>query len=150
MESTFNPFSLRGKTILVTGASSGIGRGKAVSCSKMGACVVLSGRNENRLSETLAMMAGDGHSTMTGDLTDQQHLADWASSLPELDGVVHCAGIGQRILCRQLREEDVKSVMSVNSMAPVLLQAELLKQRKRKKGASIVFIASIAASLPSA
>ena len=149
MESTFNPFSLRGKTILVTGASSGIGRGIAVSCSKMGACVVLSGRDENRLSETMAMMAGSGHSTMTGNLTDQQLLPERVGSLPDLDGVVHCAGIGQRILCGQLREEDVKNVMSVNFMAPVLLQAELLKQKKIKKGASIVFIASIASSSPS-
>ena len=63
-----NPFSLEGKTILVTGASSGIGRGIAIECSKMGARVVLSGRNDVRLQETLSMMVGKGHQILPADL----------------------------------------------------------------------------------
>ena len=68
----YNPFSLSGKTILVTGASSGIGRATAIECSKMGAVVVLTGRNQERLQETLALLEGKGHSLCTCDLTKEE------------------------------------------------------------------------------
>ena len=145
----FNPFSLTGKTILVTGASSGIGRGIAVTCSKMGATIVLGGRNEVRLHETLSEMEGDGHVLAVADLTKKEKLEKMVDILPKLDGIVHCAGIGQRILCKQLQETDVDNVMDMNFKAPVLLQTEILKKKKINKGASIVFIASIAAESPS-
>ena len=122
MSTVFNPFSLEGKTILVTGASSGIGRGVAVVCSKMGALVVIGGRNKSRLQETLSLMEGQGHSMMVGDLTDTSSLHSVVEQLPKLDGIVHCAGIGQRTPCKMLREDDVESVMDVNFKAPVLLQ----------------------------
>ena len=145
----FNPFSLEGKKILVTGASSGIGRGIAVTCSKMGANIVLCGRNETRLHETLFEMEGDGHVLAVADLTKKEELESMVDTLPKLDGIVHCAGIGQRILCKQLQESDVDNVMNMNFKAPVLLQTEILKKKKINKGASIVFIASIAAESPS-
>ena len=145
----FNPFSLTGKTILVTGASSGIGRGIAVTCSKMGATIVLGGRNETRLNETLSEMEGDGHVLAVADLTKKEEMETMVDRLPKLDGIVHCAGIGQRILCKQLQETDVDNVMDMNFKAPVLLQTEILKKKKINKGASIVFIASIAAESPS-
>lgn len=149
MSTAFNPFSLGGKTILVTGASSGIGRGVAVVCSKMGAEVVIGGRNKSKLQETLSLMEGQNHSMMVGDLTDTTSLHSMVEQLPKLDGVVHCAGIGQRTPCKMLREEDVEGVMNVNFKAPVLLQSELLQQKKVNKNASIVFIASIASWSPS-
>lgn len=145
----FNPFSLTGKTILVTGASSGIGRGIAVTCSKMGATIVLGGRNETRLNETLSEMEGDGHVLAVADLTKKEEYESMVDTLPKLDGIVHCAGIGQRVLCKQLQESDVDNVMDMNFKAPVLLQTEILKKKKINKGASIVFIASIAAESPS-
>ena len=125
----FNPFSLTGKTILVTGASSGIGRGIAVTCSKMGANIVLGGRNEARLNETLLEMEGDGHVLAVADLTKKEELESMVDSLPKLDGIVHCAGIGQRILCKQLQESDVDNVMDMNFKAPVLLQTVILKKK---------------------
>ena len=64
-----NQFLLEGKTILVTGSSSGIGRGVAVECAKMGAKLVLNGRNEERLAQTLAMLEGEGHIVIAADLT---------------------------------------------------------------------------------
>lgn len=146
---SFNPFSLEGKTILVTGASSGIGRGIAVTCSKMGAIIVLGGRNEARLNETLSTLEGDGHVLAVADMTHKEELEKMVDVLPNLDGIVHCAGIGQRILCKQLQETDVDNVMDMNFKAPVLLQTEILKKKKINKGASIVFIASIAAETPS-
>ena len=145
----FNPFSLEGKTILVTGASSGIGRGVAVTCSKMGATVIINGRNVSKLQETLTLMEADESQLMPGDLTDKNELGSLVASLPKLDGVVHCAGIGQRIPCKDLLEENVNQVMDVNFKAPVMLQAELLRQKKLNKASSIVFIASIASWSPS-
>lgn len=145
----FNPFSLEGKTILVTGASSGIGRGVAVTCSKMGATVIINGRNVSKMQETLTLMEADENQMTPGDLTDENALSSLVASLPKLDGVVHCAGIGQRIPCKDLQEENVNQVMDVNFKAPVMLQAELLRQKKLNKAASIVFIASIASWSPS-
>lgn len=146
---TFNPFTLEGKTILVTGASSGIGRGIAIACSKMGASVIVNGRNEQRLSETMSEMEGDDNLSLAADLSDNVALAEMVAKLPKLDGIVHCAGIGQRVLCKQLQEADLDTMMDVNFKAPVMLQTEILKQKKINKGASIVFIASIASDSPS-
>ena len=145
----YNPFTLEGKIVLVTGASSGIGRGVAIACSKMGAMVVLNGRNQQKLNETFSYLAGEGHKVLTADLTDDDAVARMIGEIPKLDGVVHCAGIGQRVLCKQLKEQDVDSVMDTNFKGPVLLQQALLAGKKLNKGASIVFIASIATWSPS-
>lgn len=145
---TFNPFTLEGKTILVTGASSGIGRGIAIACSKMGASVIVNGRNEQRLSETMSEMEGDDNLSLAADLSDNVALAEMIAKLPKLDGIVHCAGIGQRVLCKQLQESDLDNMMNVNFKAPVMLQTEILKQKKINKSASVVFIASIACDSP--
>lgn len=146
---SFNPFSLEGKTIFVTGASSGIGRGIAVICSKMGAKVIFSGRNLEKLQETLSLMEGDGHQIIVADLTDEDASKKLVENLSKLDGVVHCAGMGQRIPCKDLQSEDINKVMGTNFMAPVMLQAELLRLKKINKGASIVFVASLASWTPS-
>lgn len=145
----FNPFTLEGKTILVTGASSGIGRGIAVACSKMGGTIVLNGRNEKRLKETYEQLAEGKHQIVPTDLSDMSRLNEMVTALPKLDGIVHCAGIGQRVLCKQLHEQDLDTMIGTNFKAPVMLQTEILKQKKINKGASIVFIASIASESPS-
>lgn len=145
----YNPFSLEGKTILVTGASSGIGQGIAITCSKMGGRIIAVGRNNERLHITMTQLEGDGHQAISCDLTSRNDVAIMAAKLPKFDGVVHCAGIGQRMLCKQLTEDNLDSVIDSNFKAPVLLQTELLTQKKINKGASIVFIASIASWSPS-
>lgn len=144
-----NSFSLQGKTILVTGASSGIGRAIAIACAEAGASLVLNGRNVARLNETLSQLSGDGHIVVPADLTIAEQRSALAEQVPVLDGVVHCAGIGSRVLCKMLEEQDVSRVMQANFEAPVLLQAELLREKKIAKDASIVFIASAAATMPS-
>ncbi len=141
-------FSLSEKTILVTGASSGIGRGIAIACSKMGASVIITGRNMQKLQETLSAMSGENR-CVSADISQMLGIQDLVNSLPPLDGVVHCAGVGQRKMCKFLEEIDVDYVMNINFKAPALLQAELLKQKKIKKGASIVFITSMAVESPS-
>lgn len=145
----FNPFTLEGKTVLVTGASSGIGRGVAITCSKMGATIFLNGRNEAKLNETLSLTEGANNCIVKGDLTIREVREAVVGALPPLDGVVHCAGVGQRIPCKFLHEGDVADLMDVNFNAPVLLQSELLRQKKINKNASIIFIASIASWSPS-
>lgn len=142
-------YNLEGKTILVTGASSGIGRGIAVCSSQAGANVVIVGRNEAKLNATLEQMKGKGHEIIICDLSNTESLKTIVAQLPQFDGIVHCAGIGQRIPAKMLTESDVDKVMNINFKAPVLLQSELLQQKKVKKGASIVFIASIASWSPS-
>lgn len=149
MMGVFNPFSLESKTILVTGASSGIGRGIAITCSKMGASVIINGRSIAKLQETFSLMEGDRNTIVAGDLTDKTSLMEIVGKLPKLDGIVHCAGIGQRMPCKDLTDNDICQVMDVNFKAPVLLQAEILRQKKINKGASVVFIASIASWSPS-
>ena len=144
-----NSFSLQGKTILVTGASSGIGRAIAIACAEQGARVVLNGRNQERLQATLDALVGGGHQIIAADLTIAEQRGALAEQVPVLDGVVHCAGIGSRVLCKMLEEQDVNRVMQANFEAPVLLQAELLREKKIAKEASIVFIASAAATMPS-
>ena len=148
-DNSFNPFTLEGKTILVTGASAGIGKSIAISCSKMGARLVITGRNRKRLEETKAEMFGEGHTAIPADLTQNSDLQSLAAQLPLLDGIVYCAGIGQRKLCKMLTSEDVDEVMNVNFKSNVLFQAELLRAKKIKKAASIVFLASRAAGSPS-
>jgi len=149
MAETFNPFSLTGKTVLVTGASSGIGRGIAIACSRMGATIKLNGRNEARLIETLAALEGTGHNIVPGDLSVREDVEHIVEQLPALDGVVHCAGIGERVLCKQIGKTDIDNIMGVNFEAPVMLQTLLLQKKKIKKASSIVFIASIAPFAPS-
>lgn len=146
---TFNPFSLYGKTVLVTGASSGIGRGIAVTCSKMGATLILNGRNVQKLQETASLLEGENHRISAGDLTDRSFVCELVASFPRLDGVVHCAGVGSRVLCRNVAEHDIDAVFEANFKAPILLQTEILQQKKISKGGSIVFMASISNDSPS-
>lgn len=145
----FNPFSLEGKIILVTGASSGIGRSIAVECSNMGATLVVTARNRERLDETLSMMRQGNHMAITCDLTSEEEIIDLVDSLPQLTGVVHNAGVGSRTLCKAIKGNDLEDVFAPNFYGPVLLQKQLLKKKKIAKGASIVFIASRAPFAPS-
>ena len=142
-----NPFSLEGKTVLVTGASSGIGKEIAISCAKMGAKVVLNGRNETRLKETASQM-GEGHIILAKDLTAFDTIPEMVRELPQLNGIVHCAGINELIPAKQVMEADVDRIMAINFKAPVLLQAEILRQKKLLRKASVVFIASIGSEAP--
>ena len=137
------------QTILVTGASAGIGREIAVLCAKMGAQVIINGRKRERLKETLELLEGDGHMVVAGDLTLPEERDALVEALPLLDGVVHCAGIGHRLLCKSIAESDVDLVMGINFKGPIMLQSSLLKKKRINKSASIVFITSMASQSPS-
>lgn len=145
----FNPFSLSGKTILVTGASSGIGRSIAVSISHMGGQVIATGRNKSKLLQTLSLMDGENNCFEIADLTHSEDVDMLASNLPLLDGIVYCAGIGHRLPAKKINRNEIDAVMQANFYGAVLLQAALLTKKKIKKNSSVVFISSKAAELPS-
>ena len=138
-----NPFSLEGKSILVTGASSGIGRGIAVACAKMGAKVVLSGRNEARLQETMSYLAGGGHVVLCGDLNSEDTRNDIVDKMPDLNGVAYCAGISQIQMAKFMDQSSLEGIFRTNVFSPLLLNTLLLKNKKIKKNSSIIFISSI-------
>ena len=141
----YNPYSLEGKTILITGASSGIGRATAIECSKLGAKCVLTARNEERLQATLAAMEGEGHSIIVADLANMQDVEKLANEAPALDGLVNNAGISLIRLISFIKESDLDTMFKTNTFAPVLLTKMLLKKKKIKNEGSIVFISSLAA-----
>ncbi|MCC8175104.1 MAG: SDR family oxidoreductase [Bacteroidales bacterium] len=139
----YNPFSLQGKTVLVTGASSGIGRATAIECSRLGANLVITGRDQNRLEETLKAMDGDGHSLVVADLSQSESVDALLSATDVLDGVVHCAGINQLAPINFATPDKIRSVMDVNFFAPYELTRMLNKKKRLAKGASVVFISSV-------
>lgn len=146
---SYNPFTLEGKTILVTGASSGIGRATAIECSKMGACVVITGRNEERLNETLLSLEGEGHQQIIADLTNEQDIEKLVVQIDRIDGLVNNAGLGRNKPVNFIKREDLDYVYSTNVFASILLTKALLKKKKINKGGSLVFTSSISSRLNS-
>ena len=139
----YNPFSLENKAILVTGASSGIGRAIAIECSRMGASVILTARNETRLKETLSQMQGDNHSVIVADLSKQSDLLHLIEKAPPIDGLVNCAGLTKTVPFQFVNAETLEEVMAINFTAPTLMSAQLVKKKKLTKNSSIVFVSSI-------
>ncbi len=138
-----NPFSLEGKTVLVTGASSGIGRGIAVTCAQMGAKLILNGRNEERLNETISMLTGEGHQILVADLSQQEDLQRMADIIPEIQGWVNSAGIPKVSPIKYFDRKDVEEIFNVNAISSMLLLSMLVKKKKLKRGASVVFISAV-------
>lgn len=145
----FNPFSLKGKTILVTGASSGIGRSIALACAQMGASLIITGRNIDRLTEVINLVPNGDHLSFQVDLTDKKSIGNLVAEVPKIDGLVQCAGVGNRIPCKSITQDDIDFIMKTNLEGPMLLQAELLTRKKINKAASIVYISSRAYQSPS-
>lgn len=140
----YNPFSLEGKTILITGASSGIGRATAIECSKMGATVILTARNEERLQQTLDDMEGEGHKMICCDMSSSNDIKSLISDVPVLDGIVLNAGFTKLYPIPFIKETELLSILQVNTMAPILLLNDLVKKKKLAKGSSVVFTSSMA------
>ena len=139
----YNPFSLDGKTILVTGASSGLGKGIAIDCSKMGANVYITARNEERLKETLSLMEGVKNRHIIADMSTEKDIDLIVDSLPIIDGIVLCAGIIKTMPVKNITDSAVQEIFDVNIMSNIKLLSRLLKKKKLSKGASIVFISSV-------
>ena len=147
MADVFNPFSLEGRRILVTGASSGIGRQIAIHCAKMGAQVAASGRAMDRLKAVIAELPGTGHSHIAADLTSENDIARLVSDAGVVSGVVHCAGISRLAPIKMTSVKHLREVEAINFEAPVMLTQRLLYKNSIAPGGSIVFISSIAAHI---
>lgn len=143
---SYNPYSLEGKTVLVTGASSGIGRTTAIECSKMGASVIITARNEERLKATLDSLStefGQSHQMVLADLSSETGVNALVDELPHLDGVSLNAGIVKTLPVKFINQDDLTEVLNVNMMGPILLAQRLLKKKRITRGSSVVFTSSI-------
>jgi len=139
----YNPYSLEGKTILVTGASSGIGKSIALECARMGARLVITGRNEERLLDVFNNLAGEGHSYIVADLSKYDDICYLVDQCPNLDGISNNAGIIKVILVKFINAEYLNEIMNTNTIGPILLTNLLVKKKKINKNGSIVFTSSL-------
>ena len=139
----YNPFSLENKTILVTGASSGIGKAIAIECAKMGAKVVVTGRNEARLQETHTLLEGDHPDYIVADLSVNEDVVRVSKELSTLNGLVNCAGLTKVAPFPFATRDSFEEMMTVNFFAPTELTRLLVKSKRIGKGSSIVFISSV-------
>ncbi len=140
---SYNPYSLEGKTILITGASSGIGQATAIECSKLGAKVVITARDQGRLSETYRQLEGEGHQQIIADLTIMDDIDRLVNDIPQLDGLVNNAGINKILPIQFIDENTINNMLKINTLAPVFLMQRLLKKKKLNRKASIVITSSI-------
>jgi NAD(P)-dependent dehydrogenase (short-subunit alcohol dehydrogenase family) len=153
MEKPFNPFSLEGKTILVTGASSGIGRQCAIDCSKMGARVVAIARNQERLDETLSVLDGDGHHSYSYDFSDTDGIAELVSTVVNdcgrIGGMVYAAGVEKTLPFKMLKSDDYSEIFKVNTISAFEMAKNVsnIKNFNKLVGGGIVFISSITATI---
>ncbi len=138
-------FGLRGKTVLVTGASKGIGQEVARQCAAAGATLVIAGRDKSRLDETLAALPGDGHRALVAELTDTAARKQFAADCGPLDGVVHSAGIRGLAPMKMVSDAFLSQVMDTNFIAPMMLTRHLLARQQIRPKGSILFLSSIAA-----
>ena len=145
-----SPFNLEGKTILITGASSGIGRATAILCAEMGASLIITGRNEERLTDTLDSLSGTGHKMFTADLADESEISRIIEQSPPLDGLVNNAGMIELLPSDYVTREKLDEILAVNTYSPITLFAGLARKRKFRKGASIVFTSSLAGNFVTA
>lgn len=138
-----NPFSLEGKTILITGAASGIGRATAKECANMGASLVLIDLNVEGLDSVKNEVGDKSILSFAIDLTDYELLCNAVSQLPKLDGVFSNAGIVKSLMAKFSGKEDMEKIFEVNTFSHINLIQQLITQKKMNKGASIVFTSSM-------
>ena len=139
----YNPFTIEGKTILVTGAASGMGKATALTCAKMGAKIVAADYNADGLSNTINELEGEGHHAFVLNLADDSTWAELLADCPVLDGIANCAGIANMNPFMFVNREELDKVFNINFFGPVLLTKSLIKAKKLNKGGSIVFVASV-------
>lgn len=144
MMESYNPFSLEGKTILITGAAGGIGRATAIECAKLGASLILTDINEDGLKATLDLLERtEQHRYIIANLTQDDELDRLAGEIEKLDGFVSNAGVTKPAPVKFINRQDLERIMQINAMAPMYLTQRLLRKKKFSKNSSIVFTVSI-------
>lgn len=137
---------LKGKHILVTGASSGIGRGCALLFSQLGAKVTLMARNQERLQQTLDSMSGEGHNIVVYDLDDvdgiEIQIKEIVQQHGKLDGLMYCAGDCYRYPLSVCKPDLMRKSMQINYFAFVEMLRCISKKRNSNDGASLIGVTS--------
>lgn len=142
-----NLYSLEGKRILVTGASSGIGRACAICASELGASVVMTGRREEALNETIEKCTKGNHLTVAGDITSRDFIKVLVDKCGKLDGFVHAAGIAPMSPVGMLTHENVDLTMRTNFYSFLELMKYYSKNKYRNSKLSVVAISSVSAEI---
>lgn len=136
--------SLSNKKILITGASSGIGKATAILFSNLGATLVITGRNKENLQNTFNQLnTASQHQMICADLTSLVEIKKMITDISSVDGFVHCCGKVLPIPVKFIKEEQLHDVMNVNYFSAVNIISELLKQKKINNSGSIAFISSV-------
>ena len=141
----YNPYSLEGKTILITGAASGIGKATSVESSKLGATIVAVDMNAEGLEKLMPQLEGEGHLSYVGNLCNDDFLKELGENVPALDGVFLCAGVSDTTPVKFITEEKIQRVFDVNLTAPIMMLKQLLVKKKINKGGSLVWMSSYGA-----
>ncbi|MCF8329270.1 MAG: SDR family oxidoreductase [Crocinitomicaceae bacterium] len=139
--------NLKGKTILVTGASAGIGSAVAKLCSDLGAKVCITGRNIDRLIEVSKQLSIESE-FFQADLTLEKDIDDLVKALPSIDGWVHCAGIIEPFPIKYIQVKHIDTMFSVNFNSACLLISKLMQHKKVNNASSFVFMSSVSALHP--
>jgi len=145
-------FSLQGKNIIITGASSGIGRACAIHCARFGANLVLVGRDRGRLEETKGKLSSGKHLIFAKDVTLYDNIkdivAESVSSLGPLHGFIHSAGISYHKPLHLMTPKDFERTYAVNVIAAFEFARQIAARGNHyADGSSFVFIASVMASV---
>jgi NAD(P)-dependent dehydrogenase (short-subunit alcohol dehydrogenase family) len=142
---SYNPFSLKGKTILVTGASSGIGKQTAIECAKLGASVIITGRDATRLQDTFDLLEGDAnaHKQVIADLLKEEDVNHLLKEVDKVDGVVLCAGKGLTLPVQFCTREKFDEIFNINFFSPIEVLRLLYKKKQINKEGSVVILASL-------
>ena len=142
-----NPFSLEGKTVLITGAAGGIGSETARVAAELGARVILTDIRDDALEEVLRTLPAPklaDHKAVKADLTDEADIDRLADVCDGIDGLVCNAGVMKLTPVPFITSAELARIQSINLNAPILLTKTLLRKKKIHQGGSIVFTASAA------
>lgn len=139
----YNPYSLKDKIILITGASSGIGKVTAIECSKLGAKIIITARNKERLNETYKLLEGNGHKQIIADIEKEEGINTIVENCDFIHGIVFNAGIMNNTTVGFLKKEVIENVFSVNTISSMVILGRLIKHKKLEKKSSVVYMSSI-------
>ncbi|MCF8350321.1 MAG: SDR family oxidoreductase [Bacteroidales bacterium] len=143
-----NAFDLHGKAILITGASSGLGRQSAITLSRYGARLIITGRDQKRLQKTFDLLEGSGHEKIIADLSVEKDVENLTQRISKINGVLYSVGISSIVPAAFLQKEEIEKVFDTNFKSILYLNTALLRQKKFEQAASILFISTISAKYP--